>query len=152
MRMFRMVPSLLAIFLFLATSHARAAEVPAQQAPRGILLFVLTTGLEDSQTISSVFRHAAMAAEQHRLQEVAVLVYGRGVQALDELLKARPPQTAQFLKMAHAAGVRIRVCAHALEQMGIDRKNIDAQVAEVVPSAMALLVDYVARGATVVRY
>lgn len=135
---------------------APASPVPTAPQPSAVvdrtLVFVLTTGLEDAQTMSSVFKHARTAAEQHRLREVVVLVYGRGVFAFDGGISSRPPKIADMIRQAMAAGVRVQVCANALQHMGIDPTRLDPQPTEIVPSAMVTLVDYVARGAAVVRY
>lgn len=116
------------------------------------LLFVLTTGLEDVQAMTSVFRHAKVAAEQHRLSEVAVLVYGRGVHAFDGDISARPPQLLELIRQAMAAGVRVMLCANAIEHMGVDRAHLDPAPTEIVPNAIVTLVGYVERDAAVVRY
>jgi intracellular sulfur oxidation DsrE/DsrF family protein len=134
------------------TARPAAAQPARAPRPQGILLFVLTTGIEDIQSMNSVFRHAKTAAETQRLQEVVVLIYGRGVQALDGSMGARPAQTAQMVRDAMAAGVKVQVCAHALENMGVVPERLDPQPSEIVPNAIATLVDYVARGAAVVRY
>ncbi|UJR82985.1 DsrE family protein [Sandaracinus amylolyticus] len=137
-----------------ATLHAQSPARPAADAPARsdrALVFVLTTGL-DAQTMSSVFRHARTAAEQQRLSEVVVLVYGRGVQAFDGTISARPAQLTELIRSAMAAGVRVRLCASALVHMGVDRDRLDPQPTEIVPNAIATLVDYVARDAAIVRY
>ncbi|MGN6105690.1 MAG: DsrE family protein [Kofleriaceae bacterium] len=131
-------------------SATRPASAPA--VVDRSLVFVLTTGLEDAQRMSSVFRHARTAAQQGRLREVVVVVYGRGAFAFDGAIAARPPQLADTIRQAMAAGVRIQLCAHALDQLGIDRARLDPQPTEVVPNAIATLVDHVARGAAVVSY
>ena len=48
-----------------------------------LAIVVANTGLEDAQTLSSVFRHAKAAADTGRLREVVVLVYGRAIAAFD---------------------------------------------------------------------
>lgn len=134
-------------------AQRRAADPPAARARSDrALLFVLTTGLEDVQTMGSVFRHAKVAAEQHRLSEVAVLVYGRGVQAFDGDVSARPPQLLELIREAMAAGVRVVLCANAIEHMGVDRAHLDPTPTEIVPNAIVTLVGYVERDAAVVRY
>ncbi len=134
------------------SAQPRAATPPSAPATQRALVFVLTSGIEDIQAMNSVFRHAKTAAEQHKLQEVVVLVYGRGVNALDGSMKARPTTTGDFVRDAIAAGVRVKVCAVALEHMGVPKDKLDPAGVEIVPNAMATLVDYVARGAAVVKY
>ena len=150
--------------LFLITSLVIAGCAPsishAQRAPRAeaparserALVFVLTTGLEDLQTMSSVFRHAKAAAEEARLREVAVLVYGRGVHAFDGDITGRPSGLAESIRAAMASGVKVLVCASAIERMGVARERLDPVPTEIVPNAITTLVDYVAQDAAVVRY
>ena len=128
---------------------AHPAQTPR---PHGILLIALTTGLEDIQVMNMALRQARVAADQHRLEEVVLLVYGRGVQAFDGGIPARPPQTAQLAREAMTAGVRVLVCGNALAQMGLDRARLDPAPTEVVPQAIVTLTEYAARGATLVRY
>lgn len=133
-------------------SAAPAASTTSEPRSSRALVLLLATGLEDAQTMGSVFRHARVAAEQKKLDEVTVIVYGRGVQALNGALGARPAQVAQLAKEALAAGVHVKVCANALAQMGVSPENLDPPGVEIIPSAMTAVVDYVARGAAVVRY
>jgi len=133
------------------SSKASHASPPSARSERA-LVFVLTTGLEDAQTMTSVFRHAASAAAQRRLREVAIVVYGRGVQAFDGRLKARPADLVEHIAKAKRAGVRVILCAQALDKMGVDRARLDPAPTDIVPNAMTTLVDYVARDAAVVSY
>lgn len=154
-RSFVLLASLVALGCAPATLAAQAPVRPAQDAParsERALVFVLTTGLEDAQTMTSVFRHARAAAEQQRLSEVVVLVYGRGVQAFDGSIAARPAQVTEHARGAMAAGVRILLCGAALERMGIDRADLDPPPTAIVPNAITTLVDYVAGDAAIVRY
>lgn len=129
-----------------------AASLPGAPRSNRALVFVSTTGLEDLQTVSSVFRHAQTAAEQGRLSEVVVLVYGRGIEAFDGDNARRPDSLVQSIRAAMGAGVRVLLCAHAMQQMGIPSERLDPMPTEVVPNAIATLVDYVAADAAVVRY
>lgn len=129
-----------------------APRVTERARSERVLVFVLTTGLEDAQTLSSVFRHAAAAARDGRLREVAIVVYGRGIQAFDGAIRGRPAGLTDSIRAAMAAGVRIHLCAHAMERMGVAREALDPEPTTIVPNAITTLVDYVARGAAVVRY
>lgn len=128
--------------------EANAAPAPQKRA----MVFALATGVEDTQEMASVFRHARVAAEQKKLGDVVVLVYGRGVQALDANLAARPPAVTKSVEEALAAGVKVQVCEHALQQFGIAKDKLVPTGVTTVPNAMAAMVDYVAAGAEVVRY
>lgn len=135
---------------------AAPAAPPAARAAISArsLVFVLTTGLEDAQTLSSVFRHAqaAAAASQHRLREVVILVCGRGIQAFDGRIQSRPSGLVEMITRAQRAGVRVILCAQAIDRMGLDRERLDPAPTEIVPNAIATLVDYVANDAAVVSY
>ena len=135
-----------------ATAASAAPSAPADQGGRRSLVFVLTTGLEDMQMMTSAFRHARVAMEQKKLDEVTVLIYGRGVHAVDGAISARPPQLSALIRDAMTAGVHVQVCAHALANMGIGPEKLDPPGVEIVPNAMITLVDDVARGAAIVRY
>jgi len=136
-----------------APSLVSAQRAPTTEAAtERALVFVLNTGMEDAQTMSSVFRHARSAAGDGRLREVAVLVYGRGIQAFDGTIRRRPTGLTDSIREAMAAGVRIVLCAQAMDQMGVAREALDPLPSAVVPNVMTTLVDYVAAGAAVVRY
>lgn len=136
------------------TRTAVAAPVATSSASvtKRSLVLALATGVEDVQTMTSIFRHARIAAEQKKLDEVVVLIHGRGIQAVDGALAVRPPQLTKMIEEAIAAGVKIQVCAHSMEQFGVQKEKLTPANIEVVPVAMATMVDYVARGAAVVRY
>ena len=130
----------------------RATATEAAPRSERALVFVLNTGLEDAQTMSSVYRHAQSAAGDGRLREVAILVYGRGIQAFDGTIRRRPTGLTASIREAMAAGVRVVLCAQAMDQMGVAREALDPLPSAVVPNVMTTLVDYVAAGAAVVRY
>ena len=146
--------SILSVSATVTTPASAQSSAPTQHAPRahGELVIVLTSGMEDIQAMNMAFRQARAAADLHQLASVTVLVYGRGVQALNGGMPARPPQTAQFARDALAAGVRIVVCANALQQMGVAVDQLDPRPTEVVANATTTLVEFATRGATVIRY
>lgn len=148
---------LIAMLLFAGCAPAAVQAQPtnaAADAPHAerALVFVLTTGLEDALTMASVFRHARAAAADGRLREVAVVVYGRGIQAFDGTILRRPAGLTESIRAAMDAGVRIVLCAQAMEQMGVAREALDPHPTEIVPNAITTVVDYVSRGDAVVRY
>jgi len=126
------------------------APTPAPTEKR-TLVFALTTGLEDPQAMQMAFRHARVAADQHTLGEVVVLVYSRGVQSLDAGA-ARPPGVAKLAQEAMAAGVKVLVCAHSMQMGDVPAERLDPKPTQIVPQAIVALVGYVAKGAAVVRY
>lgn len=142
------------IFAGCAPSMAQAQPTNATEAPRSErpLVFVLTTGLEDAQSMSSVFRHARGAARDGRLNEVAIIVYGRAIQAFDGTIQSRPAGLTESIRAAMDANVKIYLCAQAMERMGIAHQALDPVPTEVVPNAITKLIDYVIRDAAVVRY
>ncbi len=141
-----------AVLGLLAAVSAPAADSDrAAPAPRGKLVFLLTTGLEDVQTMTASLRHAKIAKESGHLEDVVWLAYGRGVQALAGKMAARPAPVAAFAKEAQAAGVRLIVCRTALDHMGIPPETLDPRP-EIVPMGVVKLAELVAQGYEVVRY
>jgi hypothetical protein len=63
-----------AVLGLLAAVSAPAADSDrAVPAPRGKLVFLLTTGLEDVQTMTASLRHAKIAKESGHLEDVVWL-------------------------------------------------------------------------------
>lgn len=142
-----------------ATGLARPQGAPLQRPAKThaavsqrSLVFVLTTGNEDLQRMSSVFRHALVAAKENRLREIVVLVYGRGLDALDRKNQVRPASLPASVREAQAAGVRVIVCQQAMTKSGLTATDLDPAPTTIVPNAIATLVDYVANDAAVVSY
>lgn len=127
------------------------AAAPATPARQGKLVFVATTGAEDMQTLASSFRHAKIAKESGHLSEVVWLAYGRSVSVLDPDVKAIPEDVRSQAPAAAAAGVRLVVCANALEKHGIAADRLVPRV-EVVSSGVVELSRLVAGGYQVIRY
>lgn len=156
--MSRLVPLLLASLLVLPASAlaqppgaARSAPARTTPAPKGKLVFVATTGLEDLGTLTSSLRHAAGAMKSGHLSEVVWLTYGRAVVALDPTVKAVPAEVRKVAEEAKAAGVRLVACGNALEKFDIDPRKLQP-AAEVVPNGVAELSRLVAEGYAVIRY
>ena len=134
-----------------AAAAPPAATAVAAPQPHRTLVFALTTGLEDQQTVNMTFLQAKLAADEKKV-DVIVLVYGRAVLALDGAVGARSPMTPALVRDAMAAGVRVQVCANAMQKLGVPADKLDPPGVQVVPTAIGALVDYVAGGAAVVRY
>ncbi len=115
----------------------------------GKLVFILTTGREDMQTVVMSLKHAVGAQKTGLLREVAWLSYERGVAAVASSM-VRPPALLTALKEARGGGVPMFVCANALQRMGIPREKVDG--AQVVPSGIVKVAELVAEGYTVIRY
>ncbi|MCL5745911.1 MAG: DsrE family protein [Acidobacteria bacterium] len=126
-------------------------KAPVGREPHGKLAFVLTTGFEDLQMANMMLKQAKIAKSSGYLEDVAVVVYGRGVQ-LFENTGARPQPTAQFIRDAQGAGVRFYVCNNALHQMGIPADRLDPKPDQIVPFGIVKLSELISDGYQVLRY
>ena len=118
----------------------------------GKMVFVLTTGLEDLQSVNMAIRHAGMARKSGFLDDSVLLVYGRGVQAFARDIAAKPPQVSAAIKEAKEAGARILLCGEALKRFDIPRDKLDAGVDEVVPNSIVTLAELVSKGYQIIKY
>lgn len=128
-----------------------ATVVPGSKG-HGKMVFVLTTGLEDLQSVNMAIRHAGMAKKSGYLDDSVLLVYGRAVQAFSKDITAKPPQVAVAIKEAQVAGARIVVCGEALKRFDIPREKLEPGVDEVVPNSIVTLAELVSRGYQVIKY
>jgi len=140
-----------AAFVFAQGQAPQIPKAPAGRAPHGKLAFVLTTGFEDLQTANMMLKQVKLAKEAGYLEDVAVVVYGRGVQLFDNT-GARPQPTSQFIRDAQAAGVRFYVCNNALHQLGIPAARLDPKPDEIVPFGIVKLSELISDGYQVIRY
>lgn len=118
----------------------------------GKMVFVLTSGLEDLQSVNMAIRHAGMALKSGYLDDSVLLVYGRGVQAFARDITAKPPMLSAFIKDAKEAGVHILVCGTALKKFNIPQDELEPGVEKVVPNAIVTLAELVSKGYQVVKY
>ena len=130
----------------------REASLETGVRGHGKLVFVLTTGLEDLQSVNMAVRHAGMAKKSGFLDDSVLLVYGRAVQALSKNITAKPPQLAAALKEAKDAGARILVCGEAIKRFNIPKEDLDPAVDDVVPNAIVTLAELVSKGYQVIKY
>ena len=137
-----------------AAPRAGATKPNAQPGSRGHgkMVFVLTTGLEDLQSVNMAIRHAGMAMKSGYLDDSVLLVYGRGVQAFAQDITAKPPQLAAAIKEAKAAGARILVCGEALRRFNIPKDKLESGVDEVVPNSIVTLAELVSKGYQIIKY
>ena len=89
----------------------------------GKLVVVLTSGLEDLQSVNMAIRHAGMAKKSGYLEDVVLLVYGRGVQVFAKEVTAKPPQIGKTIEEAKEAGVHILICAEARRSLTFRRMS-----------------------------
>jgi intracellular sulfur oxidation DsrE/DsrF family protein len=118
----------------------------------GKMVFVLTTGLEDLQSVKMAIRHSGMAMKSGFLDDSVLLVYGRAVQAFSKDITAKPPQVAAAIKEAKEAGARIIVCGEAIKRFDIPREKLEPGVDEVVPNSIVTLAELVSKGYQVIKY
>lgn len=118
--------------------------------PHGKIVLVGLTGLEDPHKVEAPYKHARIMAQTHRLEQVAVVVYGRAVKALSTKEKI-PPEIDEQIKAAHAAGIPIFVCENALKKAGIALEDVRPE-ATPVPSGAAKTAELVSEGFTTLQY
>lgn len=143
--------TILSAAFVLAQGQAPGPKAPPGRAPHGKLAFILTTGFEDLQTANMMLKQVKLAKEAGYLEDVAVVVYGRGVQLFDNT-GARPQPTAQLIRDAQAAGVRFYVCNNALHQLGVPVARLDPKPDQIVPFGIVKLSELVSDGYQVIRY
>ena len=139
-----------------ATPQEKTAKGEATAEPvskgHGKMVFVLTTGLEDLQSVNMAIRHAGMAKKSGYLDDSVLLVYGRAVQAFSKDITAKPPQVSAAIKEAKEAGARIVVCGEALKRFDIPKEKLEPGVDEVVPNSIITLAELVSKGYQVIKY
>ncbi len=130
------------------------AETKVEPGSRGHgkMVFVLTTGLEDLQSVNMAIRHAGMAKKSGYLDDSVLLAYGRSVQAFSKDITAKPPQVAAAIKEAKEAGARIILCGEALKRFDIPKEKLEPGVDEVVPNSIVTLAELVSRGYQIIKY
>lgn len=118
------------------------------EAKHGKLVFANFSGTDDVLGMNAAVRHAKRAKDSGFLEEVAVLYYGPGVQALTADL----PKRADFAREAQASGVRLIVCARSLKVFKIAQDKLDPKPDEIVPDGVVRLAELVSQGYQVIRY
>ena len=139
-----------------ASPQEKAAKAEGAVEPgskgHGKMVFVLTSGLEDLQSVNMAIRHAGMAKKSGYLDDSVLLVYGRAVQAFSKDITAKPPQVAAAIKEAKEAGARIILCGEALKRFDIPKEKLEPGVDEVVPNSIVTLAELVSRGYQIIKY
>jgi intracellular sulfur oxidation DsrE/DsrF family protein len=138
--------SVLMAMVLAAPSIAGAAVAPA---PSGKIVLVALSGPEDVMKLMGPFRHAVIMKKTGRLQQVAIVVYGRAVAALSTKAKGIPEPVRDAIREAHAAGVPIYVCETALANAGIEDVIPEAQR---VPAGAAKIAELVSEGFVPMQY
>jgi intracellular sulfur oxidation DsrE/DsrF family protein len=139
-----------------ATPQEKASKGEATVEPgskdHGKMVFVLTTGLEDLQSVNMAFRHAGMAKKSGFLDDSVLLVYGRAIQAFSKDITAKPPQIAAAIKEAKEASARIILCGEALKRFDILEEKLEPGVDEIVPNSIVTLAELVSKGYQIIKY
>jgi uncharacterized protein len=131
---------------------ATTTKVEPGSKGHGKMVFVLTTGLEDLQSVNMAIRHSGMAMKSGFLDDSVLVVYGRAVQAFSKDITAKPPQVAAAIKEAKEAGARIIVCGEAIKRFDIPKEKLEPGVDEVVPNSIVTLAELVSKGYQVIKY
>lgn len=119
--------------------------------PRGRLVLMLTTGIEDVREMALSLEDAKAAKDSGYLEDVIWIARDRGVEALGSL-RARPTEMVQLERAAKASGVRIIVSGAALKQYGVPADRLDPKPDEIVPDAVVRLAELISQGYQVIRY
>jgi intracellular sulfur oxidation DsrE/DsrF family protein len=123
----------------------------AEGAPKPKLVLVAMSGTEDSHRMTAPFRHAAILKKSGKVADVAVVVYGRAVAALNTHAAGISEETRKQIEAAKQAGVHIYVCEHSLAQAGIAADAV-APEAERVPQGIVKIAELVGEGYTPMQY
>lgn len=139
-----------------ASSHEKPAKAEATVEPgskgQGKMVFVLTTGLEDLQSVNMAIRHAGIAMKSGYLDDSVLLVYGRSVQAFSKDITAKPPQVAAAIEEAKEAGARIVLCGEAIKRFDIPKEKLEPGVDEVVPNAIFTLAELASKDYQIIKH
>ena len=121
----------------------------ASAAPKGKIVLVALSGPEDAQKLMGPYHHAVIMKKTGRLEEIAIVVYGRAVMALSTKAKGIPEPVRKAIQEAHAAGVPIYVCETALANAGVESVIPEAQR---VPQGAAKIAELVSQGFVPMQY
>lgn len=140
---------LLLTLLSLAPLAALAAGAPPPA--HGKVVLVAFTGAEDAARLAAPYKHALLMKQSGKLQDVAVVVYGRAVSALSTRSKGTPEPVRAAVREAHAAGIPIYVCENSLEMAGIAAGDVVPE-AQRVPSGAVQIAQLVSEGFVPLQY
>jgi hypothetical protein len=120
----------------------------------GKLAFMLTTGFEDLSEVRLCLEDVKDAKSSGYLEDVVLLVRGRGVDALGtaEGVLTRPAEIIQLAREVKASGVRVIVSTEALQQQQIPATSLDPAATELVDNTAMLMAGLVSKGYQVIRY
>ena len=132
-----------------ATAAATSPAAATTPAPSGKIVLVAISGPEDAMKLLGPYHHAVIMKKTGRLQDIAIVVYGRAVAALSTKAKGIPQPVRDAIKEAHAAGIPIFVCNTALSNAGIDEVIPEAQR---VPQGAAKIAELISEGFVPMQY
>jgi hypothetical protein len=115
------------------------------------LVFMLTTGFEDLREVELCLSDVKVAKASGDLSDVALILRGRGVDALTNL-NGRPAQIAKLIREVKASGVHIIASKGDLKNDGLSGAALDPEPNELVPDGAVQMIEYMSRGYHVIRY
>jgi hypothetical protein len=120
----------------------------------GKLVFMLTTGFEDTWEMRLCLEDIKVAKASGYLEDVIWLVRGRGVDALGTAqgVLTRPRDIIQLAREVKASGVRVIVSTEALQQQQIPVASLDPTATDLVDDTAMLMAELVSQGYQVIRY
>ncbi len=143
--------AVLALALTVSPSVRAQSKAAATGSPDKLAL-LLTTGLEDPQSLNTVLEYAMAARKSGRLSEVVILADGRGVEILAARMGARPVETARLAKQAKAAGVRFVITESGLRQVDMAKTELDPTPDEVIPDGGARLAQLISQHYEIIHF
>jgi intracellular sulfur oxidation DsrE/DsrF family protein len=115
------------------------------------LVFILTTGFEHLREVELCLSDVKVAKASGDLADVTLIVRGRGVDALSDS-NGRPAQITRLVHELKASGVHIIAPDSELEQDRLSFAHMDPEPNELVPDAVARMIEFVSLGCQVIRY
>jgi intracellular sulfur oxidation DsrE/DsrF family protein len=101
--------------------------------------------------LGAPYHHALVMKKTGRLEDVAIVVYGRAVAAVSTQVKSIPETLQAEIKATLEAGIHVYVCATALEKAGIAKEALIPGV-EVVPQGAAKIAELVSQNSVPMQY
>lgn len=147
--------SLLAAPSLLAGPSAMAAAPASVQAskpePTAKIVLVAMTGPEDLMKLMGPYHHALLMKRSGKVKAVAIVVYGRAISALSTRVKGIPEPVRKAIAEAHAAGIPIYACEHAMAMAGIAPQDL-APEAQPVEAGAIQVAELVSEGYVPLQY
>ena len=138
-----------ALLLGELVAHADAAAEQPAAHPSGKLVLVAFSG--DEAKLAAPYHHALLMKKSGKLEDVAIVVYGRAISALSTKAKGIPDPVRAAIHEARQAGIPIFACEHSLQVAGIAAEDLTPD-AQRVPSGAVKIAELVSQGFVPMQY